>query len=222
MCGIIACRTRRLRRRLPADRASPSGVPGIRLGGDRRSNHRGDVARLRTIGRIGALDRDVRNWSGPDFAGVGIGHTRWATHGPVTEPTRIRTSIAPAESAWCTTESSKMPSTSEALTRAGHRFASSVDSEVLGHLIEDQLDICGDLLCRADGFHPRRRLLGLAVLEQSRAHCGCRSPLPVADRTHRPGRLRDQRHRRDRGVGRRIPGPRGRRRRRSDEFQPLA
>jgi len=44
----------------------------------------GDVARLRRGGRIGALDRRVRDRSGPQCDGARTGHTRWATHGAST------------------------------------------------------------------------------------------------------------------------------------------
>ena len=66
MCGIIACRTyapaidyllialRRLEYR---------GYDSVRVA---VRTIRGDVARLRTVGRIGALGEVVRKWAGPE------------------------------------------------------------------------------------------------------------------------------------------------------------
>ncbi|MDT5101116.1 MAG: hypothetical protein QOC76_4853 [Mycobacterium sp.] len=169
MCGIIACRT---------------GAPAVDylLTALRRLEYRGydsvgiavrttsgDVARLRSIERIGALERQVRDWAGPDFAGVGIGHTRWATHGSVTETNAHphndctgRISLAHNG----TVENALQLRTS--LAGAGHTFASSVDSEVLAHLIEDQLELCGDLLRASQtALAAVEGSWGLAVLEQS-------------------------------------------------------
>ena len=168
MCGIIACRTHGPAidyLRIALRRLEYRGYDSV---GVAVQTSAGDVARLRTVGRIGTLDRLVREWAGPQFDGVGIGHTRWATHGSVTEG-NAHPHID------CTGQISLVHngiienavSLRDALTGAGHRFATSVDSEVLCHLIEDERQRCGDLfeavqiaLTRAEGSW------GLAVLEQ--------------------------------------------------------
>ena len=168
MCGIIACRTH-----APAidyllialGRLEYRGYDSV---GVAVRTARGDVARLRTVGRIGALGEVVRKWAGPELNGAGIGHTRWATHGPVTEA-NAHPHID------CTGRISLVHNgiientdrLRHALTTTGHRFASSVDSEVLCHLIEDQLEVCGDLF---DAVHaaltPVQGSWALAVLDQ--------------------------------------------------------
>lgn len=146
MCGIIACRTNRPAvdyLRVALRRLEYRGYDSV---GIALQTTTGDLARLRTVDRIGALDRLVRDWSGPQFDGVGIGHTRWATHGAVTV-----TNAHPH--ADCTGQISLVhngvienaDALTNALAAAGHRFASSVDSEVLCHLIEDERVRCGDL-----------------------------------------------------------------------------
>lgn len=185
MCGIIACPThgpaidylRIALRRLEYRGYDSVGV-AVQTSAD-------DVARLRTVGWTGTLDWLVREWAGPRFDGVGIGHTWWATHGSVTEANAhphidcagqislVHNGIIKnAVSLW------------DALTGAGHRFATSVDSEVLCHLIEDERQRCGDLfeavqiaLTRAEGSW------GLAVLEQGSGRIAVAahgSPLLVA------------------------------------------
>ncbi|CAN5341001.1 glutamine--fructose-6-phosphate transaminase (isomerizing) [soil metagenome] len=185
MCGIIACRTDEpavdyllaALRRLEYRGYDSVGVAVRTVDGD--------VARMRTVARISTLDHAVRNWTGPDLDGVGIGHTRWATHGPATEANahphtdctgRISLVhngiIENADRLRCV------------LTAAGHRFATTVDSEVLCHLIEDQLAISGDLL---DAVRIALTLLegswAVAVLEERTGRvvvAAHRSPLIVA------------------------------------------
>lgn len=146
MCGIIACRTSEpavdyLRTAL--GRLEYRGYDSV---GIAVKTTTGDLARLRTVGRLAALDQLVSAWDGPQFGGVGIGHTRWATHGAVTV-----TNAHPHVD--CTGQLSVVHNgvignadvLRDALTADGHQFASTVDSEVLCHLIEDARMHCGDL-----------------------------------------------------------------------------
>jgi glutamine---fructose-6-phosphate transaminase (isomerizing) len=189
MCGIIACRTYApaidylliALRRLEYRGYDSVGV-AVRT-------TRGDVARLRTVGRIGALGEVVRKWAGPELDGAGIGHTRWATHGPVTEgnahPHTDCTGRINLVHNGIIENADRLR---DALTTTGHRFASSVDSEVLCHLIEDQLQLCGDLFDAVQAaLTAVKGSWALAVLDQ---HAGRivvaanRSPLLIARTSH--------------------------------------
>ena len=185
MCGIIACRTDR-----PA-------VDYLRVG-LRRLEYRGydsvgvalrtvsgDIARIRTTGRIGTLEDLLDEWPGPQFNGMGIGHTRWATHGAVTEG-----NAHPHTD--CTGQINLVHNGIIAnadvlraeLVAAGHLVATAVDSEVLCHLVEEELSRCDDLLQAVQ--HALARVDGtwaLAVLEQRTSRivvAACGSPLVVA------------------------------------------
>jgi glucosamine--fructose-6-phosphate aminotransferase (isomerizing) len=96
--------------------------------------HRGSVALARRVGKIGQAVADLPQSS------IGLGHTRWATHGGVTEDNAhphldcagrlaiIHNGIV-----------SNYGELREALTRAGHGFRSETDTEVVAHLLEDVL-----------------------------------------------------------------------------------
>jgi glucosamine--fructose-6-phosphate aminotransferase (isomerizing) len=145
----------------------------------------GDVVRLRTVGRIRALDRAVSSWTGPELDGVGIGHTRWATHGPATESNaHPHTDCTGRISLVHNGIIENADRLRHALTTSGHRFASSVDSEVVCHLIEDQLKISADLVDAVQAaLTPLEGSWALAVLEEHTGRvvvAAQRSPLLIA------------------------------------------
>jgi glutamine---fructose-6-phosphate transaminase (isomerizing) len=185
MCGIVACRTHApaVDYLLPAlRRLEYRGYDsvGVAVGTDT-----GGVARLRTVGRIGSLDQMVSSWTGPGLNGVGIGHTRWATHGSVTE-------VNAHPHIDCTGRISLVHNgiienaerLRQSLEMLGHQFASTVDSEVLCHLIEDQLTVSGDLLDAVqNALVPVQGSWAIAVLEERTGRlvvAAQRSPLIVA------------------------------------------
>jgi glucosamine--fructose-6-phosphate aminotransferase (isomerizing) len=187
MCGIVACRTH-----------AQAPVIDYLLTALRRLEYRGydsvgaavrtadgEIARFRTIDRIGALDQVVRAWPGAALDGVGIGHTRWATHGLVSEQNaHPHTDCGGRISLVHNGIIENSDQLRMDLTVAGHRFSSDVDSEVLCHLIEDQLNTCEDLFDAVENaLASLEGTWALAVLERGTGRlvvAANRSPLLVA------------------------------------------
>ena len=96
------------------------------------------------MGRLKALSDLVHG--GADVEGtIGMGHTRWATHGAPNDvnshPTSARTASLPSS----TTASSKtMSSSKEFLISQGVTFRSETDTEVVAQLLEFYYNECGD------------------------------------------------------------------------------
>ncbi len=143
MCGIVGY-------------VGKKKVVPVLLEGLRRLEYRGyDSAGLailkpdrvviyRSVGKIKELENAL--W-GRDLSGeVGLGHTRWATHGRPTEENAHPHSD-------CTGDLvvvhngiiENYLALKEKLQRDGHRFKSETDTEVVAHLIEAQLQDTADL-----------------------------------------------------------------------------
>src|SRR5438034_2809179 len=96
-------------------------------------------------GEIRGLETLVRTH--PLSGGVGLGHTRWATHGPPSEENAHP--HADCSGSLVVVHNGIIEnylSLKERLLAEGHRFRSDTDTEVVAHLIERQLKMGADLL----------------------------------------------------------------------------
>lgn len=147
---------------------------------------------VRSVARMAGLSEAVVDAVGrsPDLAlqGSGIGHTRWATHGLVEEANAHpfgdctgRISIV---------HNGIIENADElrtCLIAGGHAFASSVDSEVIAHLVEDAMQNQQSLHTAVDtAVAQLRGSWAIVVLDSARGHvvaAAHRSPL-VIGRNH--------------------------------------
>src|SRR5512147_1539781 len=104
----------------------------------------GDIRRVRRVGRVAEMEAaaQAENLTGL----LGIGHTRWATHGGVTEPNAhphvSREAIAVVHNGIIENHEEMR----ERLRAAGYGFDSQTDTEVIAHLVHHHYAACGDLL----------------------------------------------------------------------------
>ncbi|MFT5805754.1 MAG: glucosamine--fructose-6-phosphate aminotransferase (isomerizing) [Candidatus Paceibacteria bacterium] len=143
MCGIVGAATRR-------------NVAGILLEGLQRLEYRGydsaglsivdgygDIQRLRRLGKVNVLSEA---WHAAPVDGqLGISHTRWATHGiPSTDnahPHHSGDRVAVVHNGIIENHESLRA----ALQADGYVFTSETDTEVMAHLIHQEVERCQDL-----------------------------------------------------------------------------
>ncbi|MFT4721313.1 MAG: glucosamine--fructose-6-phosphate aminotransferase (isomerizing) [Candidatus Azotimanducaceae bacterium] len=143
MCGIVGAATRR-------------NVAGILLEGLQRLEYRGydsaglsivdgrgDIQRLRRLGKVKVLSEA---WHvAPVDGQLGISHTRWATHGiPSTDnahPHHSGDRVAVVHNGIIENHESLRA----ALQADGYVFTSETDTEVMAHLIHQEVERCQDL-----------------------------------------------------------------------------
>jgi glucosamine--fructose-6-phosphate aminotransferase (isomerizing) len=144
MCGIVGY-------------VGDKSAVGIIVEGLRRLEYRGydsaGVAILgadgalqvrRAPGRLKALDAALRDR--PLAGSIGIGHTRWATHGrPSEENAHPHTDCTGGLVVVHNGILENYLEIKERLTAEGHTFRSETDTEVLAHLVEHYLKVTGRL-----------------------------------------------------------------------------
>jgi glucosamine--fructose-6-phosphate aminotransferase (isomerizing) len=130
MCGIVAA-------------VAARNVVPILIEGLRRLEYRGydsagvavingSLERLRSIGRVSQLERltEQQNLAGT----IGVGHTRWATHGEPSE----RNAHPHVSGGVCVVHNGIIENHDEvrnALLLLGYQFTSDTDTEVIAHLV---------------------------------------------------------------------------------------
>jgi glucosamine--fructose-6-phosphate aminotransferase (isomerizing) len=167
MCGIVAY--------LGSDKTT-----SVLLDGLRRLEYRGydsagiallsdgHIQRVRSVGPI--LSLEPKTLTLPK-ANVGIGHTRWATHGPPTEAnahphTDCSHDLAVVHNGII----ENYTELKTQLTQEGHTFTSDTDTEILAHLIEREKrhetdkGLCHAVMAALQHVHGT---YGLAVIDEA-------------------------------------------------------
>ena len=107
----------------------------------------GDLRVFKTKGKVSDLEKATKD---ADVSGsIGMGHTRWATHGePNDANAHPHLSLSGKVSIIHNGIIENYATLKEGLEQRGHTFKSETDTEVLAHLIEDVMINAG--LCLAD------------------------------------------------------------------------
>lgn len=135
---------------------------------------------------MGRIEEVVRGLKIQEMEGsIGIGHTRWATHGaPSMVNAHPHTDCTGAISLIHNGVIENYAEIKEELTEKGHRFMSRTDTEVIPHMLEEELK--GDISIRGAFLRVLRRLKGsyaiafISSMEPNKIYCARNeSPLVI-------------------------------------------
>ncbi|SEC08187.1 glutamine--fructose-6-phosphate transaminase (isomerizing) [Terriglobus roseus] len=128
---------------------------GIAVAGDLLNPTALDVRRA--PGKLGNLEAVLKDH--PLHGTYGIGHTRWATHGRPTEenahPHRDGSGTLVVVHNGIVENYIALKND---LIKRGHKFVSETDTEIIAHLIEDELEKAGTKPSEGTGFSPSIKL----------------------------------------------------------------
>ena len=126
----------------------------------------GQLSVLKAAGKLANLEQ-LLNEKQP-AATVGIGHTRWATHGiPNDQNAHPHTDCSGSLAVVHNGIIENYQALIDELTASGHSFVSETDTEVIAHLIEDELNASGDLLAAIQrSVHRMKGAYALGIVSQ--------------------------------------------------------
>ncbi len=179
MCGIVGAVAHRQ-------------IPNILLEGLQRLEYRGydsagisviqdgKLARARSLGKVQAL---VEKAHAQDLKGnVGIGHTRWATHGEPSEKNAHPHNSGNRISIVHNGILENYQELKQELIGKGYQFESETDTEVIAHLIDASLSGAGSLLAAVKSVVKRlvgAYALGVISSESPDRIVACRAGSPL-------------------------------------------
>ena len=131
------------------------------------------------VGKVAEVNKSLRLEELPGK--LGIGHTRWATHGGIVDSNAhphlaCKSTIAVVHNGII----ENYDVLKDELNRSGHQFKSETDSEVIAHLLEEYFEITSDI--RLSMIFTCKRLVGsfaFVAIFNSSTLCGARYDEPL-------------------------------------------